>query len=64
MQAFNIILEEFETLLVKRRNPATVNKRPFSLDIVRDKELEAIKVDTEGNEKVRVYGQHRTVRWE
>jgi ribonuclease HI len=54
MQAFKIKPCLLETLATTGRDPAKAHKRPFKLDIAKDKEA-SIKADKEGREIIKVY---------
>jgi hypothetical protein len=54
MQAFNVKPGLLETLATTGGNPARTHKRPFKMDIPKDKEA-SIKADKEGTETIKVY---------
>jgi ribonuclease HI len=54
MQAFKIKPSSLETLATTGGNPAKTHKRPFKMDIAKDKEA-SIKADKEGREIIKVY---------
>jgi ribonuclease HI len=54
VQAFSIKPCNLETLATTGGNPAETHKRPFKLDIAKDKEA-SIKADKEGTERIKIY---------
>lgn len=54
MQAFEIKPNQFETLTTTGSNPAMQHKRPFKVDVAKDKEA-SIEADAKGKERIKVY---------
>ena len=54
MQTFNIKPNALETVATTGGNPATRHKRPFKIEIAKDKKA-SVAADAEGMERIRVY---------